>query len=112
MVTMTLIFISEHQLVKEHPITIRKRLTGESTITAHTALETVLEIFNIITLFNPMRIFLPIALVSFLAGIVWGLPIILQGRGVSIGAMLGITTGIICFFLGLIAEQLSSIRKS
>jgi glycosyltransferase involved in cell wall biosynthesis len=108
----TLIFISEHHLVIEHPISIRKRLGGKSTITTHTAFETVLEILNIITLFNPMRIFLPISLVSFLAGIFWGLPIVLRGRGVSVGAMLAITTGTIGFFLGLIAEQLSSLRKS
>jgi len=108
----TLIFIHDGHVVKEHPITVRKRLAGESTITARTAFDTVLEIINIIVLFNPMRIFLPISLVSFLAGVLWGLPIILQGRGVSIGSMLGITTGIICFFLGLISEQLSLIRKS
>jgi len=108
----TLIFIHEGHVVQEHPITVRKRLAGESTITARTAFDTVLEIINIIVLFNPMRIFLPLSLVSFLAGVLWGLPIILQGRGVSIGSMLGITTGIICFFLGLISEQLSLIRKS
>jgi glycosyltransferase involved in cell wall biosynthesis len=108
----TLIFISERHLVKEYPITVKGRLAGESTITTKTAFETVLEILNIITLFNPMRLFLPLSFASLLVGILWGFPLVLQGRGVSVGAMLAITTGIIGFFLGLIAEQLSLLRKS
>jgi hypothetical protein len=31
---------------------------------------------------------------------------------VSIGALLGFVTGILFFFLGLLAEQLSQIRKN
>jgi hypothetical protein len=34
------------------------------------------------------------------------------GRGVSVGSSLLIITGILSFLLGLIAEQLSSIKKS
>lgn len=108
----TLVFISERHLVVEHPVTVRKRLTGESTISTQTAFETVLEIINIFTLFNPMRLFLPVSIISFMAGLFWGLPIVLKGRGVSVGAMLAISTGVICFFLGLLAEQLASIRKN
>lgn len=107
-----LTFLGENHLVIEHPITVRKRLGGESTIKTQTAFETVLKILSIITMFNPMRLFLPVSLLSVLAGILWGIPIALRGNGVSVGAMLAITTGIICFFLGLVAEQLSLIRKS
>ena len=108
----TLTFISERHLVTECPITIRKRQRGTSTISVHTAFDTVLKILIIVTMFNPMRLFLPIACGFILAGVLWGLPLVLQERGVSVGAMLAITTGIICFFLGLMAELLSSIRKS
>jgi hypothetical protein len=38
--------------------------------------------------------------------------LVTRGDGVSVGAMLAITTGVICFVLGLLAEQLSAIRKS
>jgi hypothetical protein len=34
----------------------------------------------------------------------------LRARGVSVGAMLGIVTGLLFFFIGLIAEQLSAMR--
>lgn len=107
-----MVFISQRHLVLEKDIRIKPRLSGESTINTMTALETVKEILNIVVLFNPMRIFLPIAFVSILVALAWGVPIVLKGRGVSTGALLGITTGIIFFFLGLLAEQLALIRKS
>jgi hypothetical protein len=107
-----MVFISQRHLVLEKEITINSRLAGESTINTMTALDTVREILNIVVLFNPMRIFLPISLVSIFLAFAWGIPIVLKGRGVSTGAMLGFTTGIIFFFLGLLAEQMSQIRKS
>lgn len=107
----TLLFISQGHLVIEHPITVQKRVAGRSTISTRTAFDTMMEIINIIMLINPQRIFLPAAMLFVLAGVGWGLPIVLAGRGVSVGAMLSVVTGIICFFLGLVAEQLAQIRK-
>ena len=108
----TLVFIHEHHLVREHPITVLRRRGGTSTINPLTAFETVMAILSIITLFNPMLIFLPLSLISLMAGLVWGVPIILRGRGVSVGAMRAFTTVLLFFALGLIAEQLATIRKS
>lgn len=108
----TLIFISKKHLVLEFPISIKDRETGQSTIRTFTAFETVLEIINIVMLFNPLKIFLPLALLFTGLGLIWTLPIILMGRGVSVGGSLMIMWGIMCFMLGLIAEQLSLIRKN
>jgi hypothetical protein len=63
-------------------------------------------------LFNPLRIFLPVSIFLLLAGLVWGIPIIVLGRGVSVGALLAIISSGLCLLLGLIAEQLSKIRLS
>jgi glycosyltransferase involved in cell wall biosynthesis len=106
----TLIFIKKRHLVLEHPITIKKRAAGKSTINTFTAIQTVMEIINIAMLFNPLRIFLPLSVFSIAIGLAWGIPIMLRARGVSVGAMLAIVTGLLCFFFGLIAEQLSAIR--
>ena len=106
-----MVFISKRHLVLERPINIKPRTAGVSTISTLTAIETVKEILNIVILFNPMRVFFPIAFLSIVAALAWGIPIALKGRGVSIGAMLGFTTGILFFLLGLLAEQLSQIRK-
>ncbi len=109
--TIALVFISQKHLVLETPIQVRERTSGKSTISTRTAFETISEIINIVVLFNPTRIFFSLAFLFILAGIGWGIPIVLLGKGVSVGAMLGIVTGIIFFFLGLIAGQLSMMRR-
>jgi len=108
----TLVFINQKHLVLEKDIQIRSRISGDSTINTMTALDTVLEILNIVILFNPNRIFLPLALFFVLAGIIWGLPFLLRGEGVQAGTLLLTITGLLFFLLGLLAEQLSLIRRS
>jgi len=106
----TLVFLSERNLVLEHPIHVFPRRVGQSTINTFTAFETVMEVLNITLMFNPLRVFLPISIFCILAGVGWGIPIVLLGRGVSVGAMLAIVTGLLFFVLGLLASQLSAIR--
>ena len=106
----TLVFLSERNLVLEHPIHVSPRTVGQSTINTYTAFETVIQVLNISLMFNPLRVFLPISIFCILAGLGWGIPIILLGRGVSVGAMLAIVTGLLFFVLGLLASQLSAIR--
>lgn len=110
--TITLAFIHHRHLVLEQPISVLPRTSGTSTISTKTAIDTVLEIFNIVMLFNPMRIFLPPAIFFFLFSVVWGTPFVLRGEGVSVGTLLLFVTGIIFFFLGLLAEQLAAVRAS
>ena len=106
----TLIFIKKRHLVLEYPITIKPRVSGKSTISTFTAIQTVMEIINLAMLFNPLRIFLSLSVLCIAFGLAWGIPIMLQDRGVSVGAMLAIVTGLLFFFIGLIAEQLSAMR--
>ena len=108
----TLVFINNRHLVLEEPITIGNRLKGKSTIGVQTLFQTIMEIINILVLFNPMKIFLPISLLTFIITLLWGIPLILAGRGVSTGTLLGIVSTLIFFFLGLITEQLSQIRRN
>jgi len=108
----TLVFIRRRHLVLNFPIQVGERADGVSTINTFTAVDTLFEVLNIIMLFNPMRIFLSVSVVCLTFGILWGIPIMMRGRGVSVGAMLAIVTGLIFFFLGLVAEQLAQIRLS
>lgn len=108
----TLTFIHQRNLVLEYPISVRERQSGKSTIGLHTAFDTVIEIINLVLLFDPLRVFLPLSIACILFGLGWGTPIVLLGHGVSVGAMLAIVTGLLLFILGLIASQLSAIRKS
>jgi glycosyltransferase involved in cell wall biosynthesis len=106
----TLVFLSEHNLVLEYPIQVSPRQAGQSMINTFTAFETVIQVLNIALMFNPLKLFLPISALCILAGFGWGIPFVLLGRGVSVGAMLAIVTGLLFFVLGLIASQLSAIR--
>jgi glycosyltransferase involved in cell wall biosynthesis len=106
----TLLFIYQRYLVVEYPITVKKRVAGRSTINTQTAIQTVLEILNLVMLINPLRIFLPLSIFCIVIGLLWGIPFVLLGRGVSVGSMLAIVLGGLFFFLGLIASQLSAIR--
>jgi glycosyltransferase involved in cell wall biosynthesis len=108
----TLMFVHYGHRIVEAPVRIRPRVAGLSTISTRTAFETGMALLHVLMLFNPMRIFLPLSLVLVGAGFLWGLPIVLAGRGVSVGAMLSIVTGVILFALGLISEQLAMIRKA
>lgn len=107
----TLLFIFNRHLVLESPIRLNERKHGQSTINFRTALSTVYEILNIILMFNPIRVFLPAGLAFIFAGIAWGIPIALSGKGISVGASLSISVGILIIFSGLLAEQISQIRK-
>jgi len=108
----TLVFINQKHLVLEQDISIRKRVAGVSTVTTRTALDTVLEILNIVILFNPNKVFLPLAIVFILSGVLWGLPFLVRGEGVAAGTLLLVLSGLLFFLLGLIAEQLSLIRRN
>ena len=91
---------------------IQRRIGGVSTIRTMTAYDTVREILNMAVLFNPTRVFWTLAGVNVVAGLAWGVPIVLDGRGVSVGTMLAILTSLNFFFLGLVAEQVSLIRRN
>jgi glycosyltransferase involved in cell wall biosynthesis len=106
----TLVFLNERNLVLEYPIHISARKVGQSSINTFTAFETVMQVLNIALMFNPLKLFLPVSVFCLLVGLGWGIPIVLLGRGVSVGAMLAIVTGLLFFILGLIASQLSAIR--
>ena len=106
----TLLFLNQRHLVLEHPISVKHRTTGSSSISTHTAFQTVIEILSVVMLVNPLRIFLPLSIICISVGLLWGIPIMLAARGVSVGSMLAIVLGALFFFLGLIANQLSSIR--
>ncbi|MFC1665995.1 glycosyltransferase family 2 protein [Pseudomonadota bacterium] len=107
----TLIFINQKHLVLEQDITVKHRKAGSSTINSRTALDTVLEILNIVILFNPNRIFFPLAVIFTVVGVAWGLPFLFRGEGVQASTVLLVISGLLFFLMGLLAEQLSLIRR-
>jgi glycosyltransferase involved in cell wall biosynthesis len=107
--TITMTLLTRGYRVAYAPIEVNKR-AGQSTVSVSTGLDTIILILRIATLFDPLRIFVPVSLLSGSVGILWGLPIALAGRGVSVGAMLAIVTAILLFGLGLLCDQISQLR--
>ena len=87
-------------------------MVGKSTINTLTAMETLIQILNIAVLFKPIKVFSFMSIIILLASLIWGLPILLDGRGLSIGTLMGIMISVFTFFLGLIVEQITQIRKN
>jgi glycosyltransferase involved in cell wall biosynthesis len=107
--TTTLALMSRGWRVVYVPFDILPR-RGTSTVSVVTGLETIVLILRIVALFHPLRVFVPAAAVIGAGGIIWGLPIALVGRGISVGSMLAIVTAVILFALGLLCDQLSQLR--
>ncbi|MCB0014005.1 MAG: glycosyltransferase family 2 protein, partial [Anaerolineales bacterium] len=80
--TSTLALLSRGYDVLFTPITVAPR-TGRSTVSLRAGLDTIVLILRIAALFEPLRIFVPASLLSGLAGVLWGIPYALAGRGVS-----------------------------
>ena len=106
-----LIFIQQKHLVTETPIEVEPRRAGKSTINTMTALDTLLQIINIVMVFNPMRIFLPLGGAMIILGILWAIPFLVRGSGLSSAAMMSMTAGLLLIMMGLLAEQVAQIRK-
>ncbi len=68
-------------------------------------------ILRMITLFNPLKIFFPVSLLLFVMGFGYGAVSIFLIRHIPAGATLLIITSLIIFFFGLIADQISCIRR-
>jgi glycosyltransferase involved in cell wall biosynthesis len=107
--TITMALLSRGYRVAYVPIQVMKR-RGKSTVSLATGLDTIILILRIATLFNPLRLFLPMSFFIASVGVLWGIPYLLLGRGVSVGSMLAIVTAILLFALGLISDQISQLR--
>lgn len=109
--TSTLAFFNQGYAVKYIPITIHQRHQAvKSTVKLSTGLDTLVLILRLASLFQPLRIFIPASGFFVMLGVLWGLPYIFLQRGVSVGALLLIMTGLLIFFFGLLADQVAQLR--
>jgi glycosyltransferase involved in cell wall biosynthesis len=93
-------------------VEVRKRLGSPSTVKISTGLQTLILIIRLVVLTNPLRFFLPISLFFIFLGSAWSIPYALQGKGISVGAEFLWITGLLTFFFGVIADQISGLIKS
>ena len=97
--------------VVEGPIQVHRRRSGKSTINTMTAVDTLLEIVNVLMWFKPLKFFVPLAILLALVGVVWAIPFLAIGRGLSSISLLLMLAGMMVGMLGLLAEQMASTRR-
>ena len=113
--TITLAFFKEGLNVKYVPIKINKR-KGRSHVTISDGFKTIMLIIRTIILFSPLRVFLPVSGSIFTLGLLsLSFDIFLfskQGKpNIGDTTMLLFVFSLFFFFFGLIADQVSAIRR-
>jgi glycosyltransferase involved in cell wall biosynthesis len=108
--TTTLAFIKAGYNVAFEPIHARQR-SGHSKIHfAHDGTRFLLILLKIVTLFSPLRIFLPLAALAFAVGSVYGVWNMIVTGKIPNGAVILILFAVIVFLVGLVSEQVASLR--
>lgn len=108
--TTTLAFIKAGYNVAFEPIDARQRRGHSKIRFAKDGTRFLLILLKIVTLFSPLRIFLPISLVSFATGSIYGIFNMIATGKIPNGAVILILFAVIVFLVGLISEQVASLR--
>jgi glycosyltransferase involved in cell wall biosynthesis len=108
--TTTLAFIRAGYNVTFEPIECRPRVGQSKIRLTRDGAIFLLIILKVVTIFSPLRIFVPASLVSFTLGAAYGLWNALAYGRIPNGAVLLILFAVVVFLVGLVSEQVSSLR--
>lgn len=108
--TTTLAFLRAGYNVRFEPIEARQR-TGESKIRlASDGAKFFLILLKVVTIFSPLRIFVPLSVGTFALGLAYGVAnFVLQSR-IPNGAVLLLMFSVMLFLVGLVSEQIATLR--
>ncbi len=108
--TTTLAFIKAGYNVAFEPIDAQQRQGLSKIRFARDGAKFFLILLKIVTLFSPLRVFVPISLLAFVVGAAYGVwTVIMDGR-IPNGAVLLILFAVVVFLVGLVSDQISSMR--
>ena len=95
------------------PISVKRRIGRKSTVDIlRDGVRVLMLILNLTALFNPMRVFMPLAFFFMFGGVFYFILYSIQERvHVTASMVLLFITGVLIFFLGLVCEQVSAIRR-
>ena len=108
--TTTLAFMKAGYSVRFEPIDFLRRDGPSNIRLASDGFGFVLILLRIITIFSPMRIFLPTSAAAFLVGVAYAVWTIFTQSHVTNSSVLLILMSVVIFLVGLISEQISSMR--
>jgi glycosyltransferase involved in cell wall biosynthesis len=108
--TTTLAFIKAGYSVRFEPIDAAKRQGTSKIRLGSDGVGFFLILLKVITIYSPLRIFVPISVASFLIGAAYAAWTILTQSHVTNSSVLLIVLSVVIFLVGLISEQISSLR--
>lgn len=109
--TTTLLLLKQGYRVRFVPTVIEKRVGTSSVKPIRDGMRTVLLIVRLITLLDPFRVFFPVSALLAAGGILWGVPFLVAGKGLSVGALFLLITALMLFFFGLLVDQVAAMRR-
>lgn len=110
--TLTLALLKAGYTVIFVPVKVNVREGSSSRVRiVRDGLRTCLLMIRITTLFNPLKVFLPVSCFLWLIGLGYLVEEMVRKFNVPDGAVLLITAGIIVFFFGVLADQISTLRR-
>lgn len=108
--TTTLAFIKAGYNVAFEPIAARSRVGASKIRLASDGAKFLLILLKVITIFSPLRIFAPVSVLSFALGAAYGgWNFIYHGR-IPNGAVVLLLFAVLILLVGLVSEQISTLR--
>lgn len=108
--TTTLAFIKAGYNVAFEPVQAAGRVGHSKIRFARDGAKFFLILLKVITIFSPLKIFVPISGVAFATGTIYGIANYLIAGRMPNGAVLLILFAVIVFLVGLVSEQISTMR--
>jgi glycosyltransferase involved in cell wall biosynthesis len=108
--TTTLAFIKAGYNVLFEPVQVRPRVGTSKIRLARDGARFFLILIKVITIFSPLRVFVPVSLASFVLGVAYGVWTVAQQSRIPNGAVLLLMFSVIVFLVGLISEQIATLR--
>jgi len=108
--TTTLAFIRAGYNVTFEPVDARVRIGRSKLHLASDGAKFFLILLRVITIFSPLRVFVPLSAFAFAAGTTYGLWNFAVAGRIPNGAVVLLLFSVIVFLVGLVSEQISSLR--
>jgi glycosyltransferase involved in cell wall biosynthesis len=108
--TTTLAFMKAGYSVRFEPVEAARRQGASKIRLGADGVSFLLILLKVITIFSPLRIFLPISFAAFVVGAAYAAWTIATQSHVTNSSVLLILLSVVIFLVGLISEQISSLR--
>jgi glycosyltransferase involved in cell wall biosynthesis len=108
--TTTLSFIKAGYSVRFEPIETRARVGQSKIRLVSDGTNFLLILLKVITVFSPLRIFLPVSVFAFTLGAAYALWTAITQHHITNSSVLLIVLAVIVFLVGLVSEQISTLR--